>query len=344
MTKHPVFPFFVFCVAISAALPAQQQGTGEIVYAEGKDFVLIRGGERSIHQVDSPDSIGLEIREGDMLQTSSRTFLEVQLLPHGTVLKIAENSSFVFKGFGADGGAVSLSLIYGRVRAKVAKLSGHDTFIVRSGATVAGVRGTDFGVDSIASASSLASSSGVVLPPVRVYCFSGEVAVLPVSEDGVFAAGGVFAADTPVVTVGRDQVVSVESVGKTPLVERAQLDAETIKYWKQNDFKGETPVAAPQSLPLTDEKVAEAPRMETVIKYIPPDYKPYVAANRAKNSAVGAAIVFTVLGLALQSVGIVASEYGDTETGRNLMFSGGIPIGFGVVALVSALSVHPPSP
>jgi len=344
MKKHAGLGWLLFCGLMAYTVSAQEAAPGaaqgRVVFAEGQDFVLVRAGQRSIYAVDDPDVIGLDIKPGDLIQTGPRTFLEIQLVPRGTVLKLAENSSFQLKALGADGSAVSLSLVYGRIRSKVAKLARDESFVIRSGSTVAGVRGTDFGFDSILKA---ADTSGVALPAVRVYCFSGEVAVLPITD-----AEGI-AADAQPISVGQNQVVVVDLSQPVPLVDRGPLDDETLRYWTVNEFRGETPVPAPETAPLTAapespqaqaaaQDVAAAPRI------LEPDFAPYAAALRSKNTAIGAAILFSCIGLGLQSTGFLAAGSGEDALAQTLMISGSVPIGLGIGALISALVIQPSAP
>ncbi len=326
----------------SAQSDSAGQIQGELVYAEGKDFSLVRANQRSVFAADDPDALGMEIREGDLLQTGSRTFVEVQLLPRGTVMKIAENSSFLFKGFGSGGDAVSLGLIYGRVRAKVAKVSGTDSFTIRSGNTIAGVRGTDFGVDAILNP--LSDPGPGSQPTVQVYCFSGEVAVVPSTSEEFIRP------DAPAVTVKKDELVSVDVSQALPLVERRPMDEKTLEYWSSNDFKGETAIPVPETAPLRPVE----PRTETIIRtvvervveieYIPPDYAPFQRTNAIKNSTVGAGAFFSVAGVVMQLFGFSLINSGDPTLGRELVLSGGIPIGLGVVTLITSLLINPPVP
>jgi len=89
-------------------------------------------------KVDDPETIGLRIEPGDLVQTKASTFVEIQLVrrvPCSSSPRTAPSSS---RGSETRAESVSLGLIYGRVRAKVAKLSGAESFSIRSGGTVAG--------------------------------------------------------------------------------------------------------------------------------------------------------------------------------------------------------------
>lgn len=310
---------------------AQEASRGEVVYAEGKEFSLVRGGVVRTIKADDPEAIGLRVENGDLVQTKASTFVEIQLVPQGTVLKLAENSSFLFKGIGNSGEDISLGLVYGRVRAKVAKLSGSASFTIRSGGTVAGVRGTDFGFDAIASRP--AERSGAFKQPdVRVYCFSGEVAVAPVSEVAKEA-------EAPVVLVKANELVAVDLSTDVPLVERRAIDADIKTYWITHEFVGETPVAAPEAVPII------APGKEVQIQYIEPNYEPYRRAARTKNVAIFGAVLFGAVGLGLQAAGVPdVIAGGSTDQGVGLMATGGVCIGISLSSLIFSYFINPPSP
>lgn len=318
-------------------------GSGEIVYAEGKDFSVVRQGNRTSYAVSDPQVIGLPVAEGDLIQTGGGTFVEVQLLPRGSVIKIAENSSFLFKGLGPEGATVSLGLLYGRVRAKVATLSGNDSFTIRTGSTVAGVRGTDFGMDSIIQPYDNQTSDAVpsFTPSVRVYCFTGQVAVLPESTEDVIPPSA------PAVIIKKNEEVKVDLSSPIPLVERKSLEADTVQYWSQNDFKGSTPVAPPTTpaleVPPTTSRgdTTAAPAPVVLIK---PDYTPFIRVNRAKNQSIGAAILFTSLGLLVQSSALAMANYQGGDVQWGLFISGSITVGLGFMSLLPAIFINPSIP
>ncbi len=311
--------------------PAQESGRGEVVYAEGREFAVVRGGVPRTFKADDPDAIGYRIESGDLVQTKASTFLEIQLVPQGTVLKLAENSSFMFKGLGKPGEDISLGLIYGRVRAKVAKLSGTESFSIRSGTTVAGVRGTDFGFDAIAKPAE--RSGGTFRPPeVSVYCFSGEVTVAPV-------AALEKEAEAPMVVVKANELVKVDLTTEVPIVERSLINEEIKTYWIDHEFQGETPVPAPVAVPII------TPEKEVVIKYIEPDYQPYKQAARIKNTAIVGAILMGTLGFGLQMAGVPdIVDGGETDRGMGLLTTGTVCFGISLSSLVISYFINPPSP
>ncbi len=309
---------------------AQEAGRGEVVYAEGREFSVIRGGVVKAVKVDDPEAIGYRIESGDLVQTKASTFLEIQLVPKGTVLKLAENSSFMFKGLGSAGEDISLGLIYGRVRAKVAKLSGNESFSIRSGSTVAGVRGTDFGFDAIARPAEK-SGGAFKSPEVSVYCFSGEVTVAPVAEPEKEA-------EAPVVVVKANQLVKVDLTTAVPIVEKGVIDDEIKSYWITHEFQGETPVPPPEAVPIA------APEKEIRVQYIEPDYEPYRRAARGKNASIVGAVLFGVIGFGLQMAAVPVISDGDLDRGMGILTSGTVTFGLSLSSLVLSYFINPPSP
>jgi hypothetical protein len=160
-----------FLIAGAAVSPlfAQANRYGIVLYAEGTEVSLYRDGELRTYDVMTDDVLGMPLLEGDLLQTEDATFLEIQLLPSRTVVKIAENTSFRVAAVG-EGGGGDIALSYGRIRARVERLSGDDEFRIRGAGYVAGVRGTDFGYD-------VTVSRGSESLRADVYVFEGEIAL-----------------------------------------------------------------------------------------------------------------------------------------------------------------------
>lgn len=316
----------VVAVLGSVSAFAQEGSRGSVVYAEGREFSIVRGGVSSLYKPDVDDLGAIEIKTGDLIQTAASTFVEVQLVPSGTVVKIAENSSFVFRGLGSSGGDTSLGLLYGRVRAKVATLGATESFSIRSNQTVAGVRGTDFGFDSIAKPGN--SSEGAVLKPeLKVYCFEGEVEVTPVAEQKAS------------VSVRADELVSLDLSQSVPVVERRAVDADVVEFWKANEFRGPTPIPAPSGVDLTAQNAPVQRVVETEIRYIAPDFRPYRTAIASKNVAIGATLAFAVFGTVLQGIGLSYIAKDDYDQGAPYIHGGAAALAPAAISLLYSLFI-----
>lgn len=332
MNKKRSAPRFLFLLAWSAAvlMPAvsQSRGGGSIVFAEGREFSVVRAGTVKRFDLAEDGHLGFELQDGDLLQTGAATFVELRLRPKGTMLKLAENSSFALRSLG-DPSAVGLDLLYGRVRAKVSGLAGGETFTIRSLHTSAGVRGTDFGFDSFIPQSSSAAS-------VRVYAFSGEVSVVPHE-----------AASSRSFPVREGELIAVDVVGAIPIVERRLIDDALRSYWTVNGFKnaglpvsaGPGSPAAPVPAALAAAPAAPAaspsapPGSASEMRYAPPDFRPYRSALVAKNTAIGTSAVFNALGVALMAFGASIASSSGSDWGPQLLWGGGVLVGLSTATL-----------
>ena len=340
---RPLLVAFFLVLACVWTASAQEKPSGTLVYAEGREFSIVRAGAVTRFVPADGSYAGFQVQEGDLLRTESSTFVEVQLLPKGTMLKIAENTSFVFQKIGDAKSETSLNLLYGRVRTKVAKLAGAESFMLRSRNTVAGVRGTDFGFDSIMKPGSAAQPGTAA---VLVYAFSGEVSVAPAVSDSTAAAAA------PAVLVKAGELVAVDLSASVPLVERRAVDEEIRTYWRSNDFKGIPPVAAPEGASLA--AAAEKPVVpssgevrktaaETQLRYEVPDYEPYRRTISKKNNAILGAFVVGLGAVLVQSVGASVIAFGgDEKVGTPIIMSGTILTGASLLALSRAFFIKTP--
>ncbi|MCK6547304.1 FecR domain-containing protein [Myxococcota bacterium] len=170
----------LFAVAVALALAGTDARAGgpapagvSVTLVQGKAEVE-RAGKRS------PLAVGAAIAEGDTVETSARTKVELTLAD-GSRVRLAPNTKVTLtegKFRGNEGRNVRVGLVAGQVWAKVAKaVGGKDTFEVGTENAVAGVRGTAFAVSAAADLSAV----------VRVY--AGTVGVRK-SEKDAGATGG----------------------------------------------------------------------------------------------------------------------------------------------------------
>lgn len=250
---------------------------GVILYADGSEISIFRNGSLRTYDVFADDVIGMPLLEGDLVQTENGTFLEVQLLPSRSTLKIAENTSFQIQQIAQNGGG-NFDLLYGRVRAKVERVGSADPFQIRGRQAVAGVRGTDFGFDYVVERGSFTN------PVTQVYCFEGSVEVEAAEPDGAEDSGepGTDPADpdaagqggqepgsqpqaapTPQpVRISANQMVSLRTpapqspasgeetgepgisggqvgtqAGRSPVIQQSGIETAINSFWQENNFK-----------------------------------------------------------------------------------------------------------
>jgi hypothetical protein len=224
MEKYRLALIIVILVSFFIPLSAQERPMATIEYASGDDVLVIRSGRR----LGFSDPFGVELQAGDQVQTGRGVFVELRMHAGGAVVKLAENTTFRLERM--TDGQTSLSLVYGRVRAKVDKLAGTDTFTIRSATSVAGVRGTDFGVDVIARQQATAPVN-----LTRTYVFDGSVTVTALLRSGPLAAEGL----EPVpreFTLEAGEMVVVSRIDTATEAERAVIEPGIREFWSANDF------------------------------------------------------------------------------------------------------------
>jgi hypothetical protein len=208
---------------------AQEQA--ELVFAEGEGFTLVRQGDSVFYDLYEEPVEGMVLMTGDVILTEQDTWLEIEINQTGSLIKIAENTTFSINSLESQGGVFKVS--YGRIRARVRKLTDDSPFWVQGTDTVAGVRGTDFGYDIFYKREAPEQTR------TDVYCFEGSVEVVKQLDDTeepeAFAS----------VILGRNEMVTVFSDSQETL-EKEKVTAELKEYWGEKDFQYE-PVLSDKS-------------------------------------------------------------------------------------------------
>lgn len=152
---------------------------GSVIEIQGSSFTVLRGSSRYEFFSENPDTIGFEIRSGDIIQTSDSTFLEIALYSPRANIQIADNSSFSCSR-DATGFAISGELYYGRVRARVATLLDNLLFTISTPSLVGEVSGSDVCCDVLMDFNEMGASDGRMVN--RLFCPSGSVRVSEVVD------------------------------------------------------------------------------------------------------------------------------------------------------------------
>jgi hypothetical protein len=332
--------FLTFCLFLFFAFRVQAQEGREarIFSAQGGNFELITGGQRTVFQAENLEAGGFSLHNGDILRTDPGTFVEIRLAPRDTAIMVAGNTSLGF-AFGENG--VSLGLAYGRILL----LGGDDgnpaeTLRVRPGTAEIVVRSGDIGVDYIVQAPGESSRQE---PHIRVYAFSGSADMIP--REG--AAGGQAAGrGSAVFPVHEMEMVSLERTSAFSYIERKPLDVELINYWNRHLPAGR--LSLPAQTAEADPVLAPVPEGETPAKggrvlFVPPDYQPLFRTNTVKNGFIAAGMTFSLLGVGMQSLAWYM-QFDDGVTNGILRDTGYGFIGLGVLSLGAALFINPKVP
>jgi hypothetical protein len=309
-----------------------------VVYAEGSSFTLIRAGKSIPVRVGDPTTIGLEVKPGDIIKTGASTFIEIAINTLSSSVQIAENTSFrcdVDETRLASSG----ELFYGRVRAKVTKLSGNASYRMSSPSLTAGVRGTDFGLDVLAVRQPGASSNVPSVPvptggsPMlyRVFCFEGKVLVG--SASGTMTDTLEIGGNEMVERVSASGGANAGSPANEPPLEKKRVTGDVVDFWKVHPFAVISRLPFPITAPAAGN--ASGGINPNAVRYAEPK-----TASRAKLPQAGA---IALVGLGTLTCAFTA--YWSTQRDPDARFiepayaAGTIMIGSGmVIALASLLS------
>lgn len=326
---------FFLVLILGGILPLSAEVYGTIIYAEGSSFRLLRNGSQRQISVDSKDVFGMEVMPGDIFQTASQTILELTIHEAGAIVKIAENTSFRCDREPEENRTTG-ELYYGRVRAKVTRLARGSTYRITSPSLVAGVRGTDFGLDVIAFRRGGSSADGDTGVPAetgdqeyavnngdaavlhRVFCFDGSVLV------GDFSGAEL---ETVVLTAGEKvERLVIAGIAETGSLEKLKIDGEIREFWDSRPFKG----IEAGIIPVEDDSVRERPARK-------PRFRTEKSPGHLR---VPGAITSTLMVLgssAFVTAAVLDSRTSDDWMVRAAHMSGSIMIGSGVVVTLLSL-------
>jgi hypothetical protein len=207
------------CFFLVCALGLGAEPYASVSFAEGSSFTVIRNNKPASWSVSDGKFFGMELMPGDIIQTANATFVEVVIRPIGATIQIAENTSFRCDA-DSTGKKSSGELYYGRVRAKVKKLAMGSSYRIASPSLVAGVRGTDFGVDAVSAPKADSAVASTASPVInRVFCFDGNVIV---TGAGDAVSGSV--------SIGGNEMVE-KAAGDIGLPAKARVSDEITTFW-----------------------------------------------------------------------------------------------------------------
>ena len=315
--------FLLLLIFISPILIyAQSQPACVIIYAEGEGFTVVSSGEEYYFDLYEEDVIGIELKKDDMVFTEEDTLLEIQVASSNNIIKISENSSLMIDDFEEKGGG-AFALSYGKIRAKVEKLTGTQQFKIDGKSAVCGVRGTDFGYDIVADP--LGVEDDLI---TRIYCFEGSVEVEKKEKIALETVGEV--REIPAETAELEEIIEPEKIiitakemvavsTREPEKELVseKISEEITAYWGLHEFKSE-PLTI---ITMKDLEEAKGERVFT---------------ERNKIFWGGMSLIFAGTALELTSyfMGINApSSYDDFRT--NLQFAGGILLFGGTAGIIN---------
>jgi len=190
---------------VSAPVATVTETAAQHVVLKGMVTFLCGNVTMKVNDTAVPVDIGVDVPVDATIGTDMDAVCEIQFADFGSV-HIAPESTLVVKRFLADSTHTEseMQLNAGKVVCKVRKLSGDDSFQVRTAEMVCGVRGTVFQV------------SKEEKNPVRIAVSEGSVAVYPPSVENAQSLPENISEEihqaAPLVTAGQEASLSTESM------------------------------------------------------------------------------------------------------------------------------------
>jgi hypothetical protein len=290
------FLFFLFSllgfVPFSVGAQESSAPVAHIFFTGDAGFTLTTSGRSFVYSGAGIDNKGFPLSRADILQTGAGGTVEIQLVPSGTVIKLAENTSFIYNEHN------NYQLLYGRIR--IITGTNQAPIVISTDSAKIDVSGGDVDVDYIFEPIPEQGSSGLLL---RLFCFAGTAQISPFFPVSPLAQPSDAPANIPAMIVMEGESLLYQASDSMLLAEHKPLDEAIIKYWDRHYFEGNPLVRMPSTWLPSLAPVEPEPRIEWVssIEYIPvfPDYTPYIKANRRKNTALIVGIVGIAAGITL---------------------------------------------
>lgn len=199
------FVIFSSCQGREPPKEAEKPATAAPAGPKGTVTFLCGAATMTVGSNTAPLDIGADVPVDASITTDKDAVCEIQFADFGSI-HIAEGSTLVVKKFVADATHTEseMQLTAGKVVCKVKKLSGNDSFQIRTPEMVCGVRGTVFQVAREAN------------KPVKIAVSEGAVAVYPPSVETVDKLAAPVAEElhacAPVVAAGQEAAVTTETM------------------------------------------------------------------------------------------------------------------------------------
>jgi hypothetical protein len=262
--------------------------------------------------------------------------LEIQLIPSGTLIKLAENTSLSYGGVDSSGNFAELGLLYGSIRGVTG--FGTNSVAIRGGGVTARIDSGDVGIDFVIEPG---LRNSVMRPLFRLYPFRGRAEVFPYGRDSVAYFGG-----AQLIAVEQGESLSFDVSPPYTYAERKALAREKADYWRNSNFSGRAP------LPMPDTGIAYN---DAVPAYTPPFSAPaadavqgsgtvseqmVISRNRQKNIMLTMGLVLILGSLGVQEV---TSRIGTADNNTaNYLYNGAYAtLGLGVATSLAGILFNP---
>lgn len=254
MTRSAVFACWTILLSSAFIGPifGQEAPTGQVTYAEGDEFLIVRRNQPVRYTASPAAAEGVQLLAGDYVITEDGTTIEVRLGSGGAVVQVLENTSLEISDLDATGRAV-LTIDYGRLRLITTGADDSDAVTI-------------VGPHVVAQAGAARAAYGVTVrpdsaggPTTEVECIDGSLRLE--SRDTVDDESDGDQPDRYVV-LQRNQAFEVATSATIAAGTKRRLTGAERSAWEQVDVLGSGAALAQAdegaSLPAPREETAEA--------------------------------------------------------------------------------------
>ena len=203
------FAFLGFSFLGPQIIGAQERELVRIYDVKGDDFAITIDEERTIHPIEVVRGGRIILEQSGIVHTGADTLMDIILIPSGTVVRVAENTSLIYNGLDEAGNFEDFGLLYGRIR--VIAGNRERSMVIRGGGSSVRIMEGDFGIDHLIEADDWDFTSQ---PNFLVSVFQGSAEFFHDGLGSHFERG---------LTI--EQGESMSTSGKRP------LDTDTHEYW-----------------------------------------------------------------------------------------------------------------
>ena len=303
--------FLVFTLFAGQILGAQEREIVRLSNISGENFSITMHNERMPYTSEELRRGNISLEISGIVNTGTATSIDITLLPSGTTIRMAENTSLIYNGFDAHGNFEDYSLLYGRIRVNAENRT--RAIVIRGGRAAARFVNGNFGIDHMLEADEW---SFTTQPQLRLHAFQGN------AEFYLGASGNQDVFESA-------QRQSVESGESISIAGKMPLESETVVSWDQ-----QMPRSAAASGGGTQPRV--------IYSFLSPSRSE--GSYRGKNMTLGIGLFLTVASTAALIISHPQFEIiKNNDLAQNINYASYIPLGMGLATMIGGIMYNPAS-
>jgi hypothetical protein len=323
-----------------------QEGA-RIYHVTGGDFALNLRGKRSVFTDGEIGKTGMELERSGIVHTGPGTFLEIQLLSFGTVVKLSENSSLIYNGIDETGKFEDLGLLYGKIRVLTGNgtASGQvKTIVVRSGGISTKINEGDFAFDYIFQPG---GQNSVPRPQFFFNTLRGSAEVFPYGMRGNSA----LSESVHALTANKGECLFLDVSSVHTYAEKRPISRDILGYWDYHNFSGSPPRPMPDTRIAAEEILKTGPEIVEIVREVeifrpdptkPLSEQPTVISNRGKNICLALGLFMTASSIAAQIVTDPQFDFmSDHDLAYNIQKVSYGTLGMGLIVTLGGIFFNP---